>query len=54
MVQMRTRSDVDGPSSGIAMAGEAAVRREFNVCEDDLLASRDAVEALAETRPGML
>lgn len=56
VLQMRTRSEDDGPSSGITMADGlvVVVLREFKVCEDGLLARCEAVEALAETRPGIL
>lgn len=54
MPHMRVRREDEGPSSGIETAGEAVALRELRFCDDDLLVSRDAVEALAEIRPGML
>lgn len=50
---MRTRSDVEGPSSGRSTV-DVVVRRELNFCEDDLWVTRDVDELFADTRPGMV
>lgn len=51
---MRTRSDVEGPSSGTEMADAAVALRELGFREDALLGFRDTEEFLVDTRPGIV
>lgn len=58
MLQIRVRRVVVGPSSGIATVGEeireAVDLRDARVWVDDLRERREAVEARADTFPGMI
>lgn len=51
---MRTRSDVEGPSSGTVTADAVVARRELDFCEDDFWMTRDAEEFVVDTRPGIV
>lgn len=57
-MQTRVRSNDEGPSSGMSMAGDAAVDlRDGGFWADDLCEMRDvlaAVDFRVETRPGIL